>query len=304
MPLGERHRGVEADDRERRATSQDRLDDGLADLGLAGSRAAPCRSTASWCRRCRGRRSASSPVPRSPALEHDRGVGVVEVVVLDLDADAPVVRQVGPAERVGRVRRRRARDMNQSGCSITQRESMPMWLGTMSRASRMPRDQARAFRLLERVLAAEVVGDPVVVQRVGRGDRLGVAAQLLDRLRRAAALPQPDQPEAGEARAGRAGRAPRRGSRRGGRCGGRTASRAGRARRSVLLAISTSRGIQSRSTLKRSTSVSPPRDQPDSVSHARDRRAAPRPRRRRRPLPGWNRRQTAALLLREDVEAG
>ena len=39
------------------------------------------------------------------------------------------------------------RDMNQSGCSATQRESMPIWLGTMSLARRMPRDQARSRRL-------------------------------------------------------------------------------------------------------------------------------------------------------------
>src|SRR2546430_2899051 len=35
--------------------------------------------------------------------------------------------------------------------------------------------------------------------RSGRGHRLGVTAELLDLLRRPAALPQPDQPQPGEA---------------------------------------------------------------------------------------------------------
>ena len=48
-------------------------------------------------------------------------------------------------------------------------------------------------------LAAEVVGDPVVVERVGRGDRVRVAAHPLDPLRRLRALPQADQPQAGDA---------------------------------------------------------------------------------------------------------
>ncbi len=51
-------------------------------------------------------------------------------------------------------------------------------------------------------LAAEVAGDPVVVERVGRGDRLTIAAHPLDPLGRPRSLPQADQPEAGDAPAG------------------------------------------------------------------------------------------------------
>ena len=85
---------------------------------------------------------------------------------------------------------------------MTQRESMPMWLGTMSLASRMPRCPGAVVQVAIGRLAAEVVGDAVVDQRVGRRDGVRVAAQLLDLLRGVAALPQADQPEAGEARAG------------------------------------------------------------------------------------------------------
>ena len=44
------------------------------------------------------------------AAEDHRGVGLLEVVVLDLDLDAPVVREIGPVEAVGRIGRIRARD--------------------------------------------------------------------------------------------------------------------------------------------------------------------------------------------------
>ena len=50
--------------------------------------------------------------------------------------------------------------------------------------------------------AAEVAGDRVVVERIGRRDRVGVAAQPLDPLRRLGPLPQADQPQAGDAPAG------------------------------------------------------------------------------------------------------
>ena len=44
-------------------------------------------------------------------------------------------------------------------------------------------------------LAAEIVGDAVVEERVGRGDGVLVAAELLDGLGGAAALPHADEPE-------------------------------------------------------------------------------------------------------------
>ena len=51
-------------------------------------------------------------------------------------------------------------------------------------------------------LAAEVLGDRVVVERVGRGDGVGLAAHPLDPLGRLRALPQADQPQPGHAPAG------------------------------------------------------------------------------------------------------
>ncbi len=62
--------------------------------------------------------------------------------------------------------------------------------------------QAARFQGRQGLVAAEVVGHGVIVQGVGRGDRLGVAHDLLDLLRGPGALPEADQPQRGEAPAG------------------------------------------------------------------------------------------------------
>ncbi len=85
---------------------------------------------------------------------------------------------------------------------MTQLESMPMWLGTMSLASRIPRCAGPVAQVRVGRLATEVVGDPVVVERVGRGDGVGVAAHPLDPLRGLRALPQADEPQPGDAPVG------------------------------------------------------------------------------------------------------
>ena len=81
--------------------------------------------------------------PAVDALEDDRRVAVVPVVVLEDDPDPRVGRQVRPVERVRPGRAAPGSDRNHSGWSMTQRESMPMWFGTMSLASRMPRAATR-----------------------------------------------------------------------------------------------------------------------------------------------------------------
>ncbi len=53
---------------------------------------------------------------------------------------------------------------------MTQGESMPMWLGTMSLARRRPAAAARCLRSFVGVPAAEVFGDVVALERVGGGD--------------------------------------------------------------------------------------------------------------------------------------
>ena len=148
--------------------------------------------------------------PAVDALEHDRRVGAVVVVVLDLDRDAAVVGQVGPVEAIRRDTGSRAATGTSRGARSPSASRCPCGSAPCrSRAGcRAPR-RARAG-LRRRRVAAQVVGDVVVVERVGRGHRVGVAAELLDALRGAAALPQPDQPQRVEAAAREPGRAPRR----------------------------------------------------------------------------------------------
>ena len=58
------------------------------------------------------------------------------------------------------------------------------------------------FQVPEGGIAAKIVGDRVRGERVGRGDRVGVPAHLLDELAGAASLPEPDEPEPAHAAAG------------------------------------------------------------------------------------------------------
>ena len=63
VALGQDHGGVEADHRELAGHGHDRPDHGLADVLPSSSRAGPCRSRGTWCRRCRGRRSGRRRLP-------------------------------------------------------------------------------------------------------------------------------------------------------------------------------------------------------------------------------------------------
>ena len=104
VPLGQRHRRVEADDRELARDVQDGLDDRLAHLGL---QVVELRGVVPRHRRAVVAviDEARVAAPVVDALERHRRVGVVEVVILEVDADARVGRQVRAVERVGRVRR-------------------------------------------------------------------------------------------------------------------------------------------------------------------------------------------------------
>jgi hypothetical protein len=119
--------------------------------------------------------------PGVGTLEYDGRVRGVPVVILDLDRDPLVVGQVAAGERVRRVGR------------VGQLQEPVRMLDDPARVDahvvghhvRAEADAARgaaAAQLLERLLAAQVVGDRVVHQRVGGGRGLGVAAPLLDAL--------------------------------------------------------------------------------------------------------------------------
>ena len=96
MAPGERHRRIEADDREPAGDVEDRLDDRLARLrlevvelgGVVPRHTGPVVAVVDV---------ALAAGPAVDPLEHDRGVAAAVVVVLDEDADALVVGEVRAA---------------------------------------------------------------------------------------------------------------------------------------------------------------------------------------------------------------
>jgi hypothetical protein len=116
-------------------------------------------------------------------------------MVLDPDLDPVVGREVLAAERVGREGRLADRDEPVRMLDDPARIEAHVVGDHVARKS----DAAGRGSVAEHGVggvAAEVVGDPVVVEGVRARDRLLVAAPALDRLRRLRPLPQPDQPEA------------------------------------------------------------------------------------------------------------
>ena len=197
---GEDHRGVESDDREPSCHVEDRPDDLLADLGLEEIEL--CRVVPREARAVVAVVDvAGVAAPAVRPLEHDGGVAVVPVVVLEHDRDTLVVRQVRPIERVRREGRLWHRQEPVRVVDDPARVDAHV-VGDHVAGEPDPARPTTVAEVRAGTLAAEVLGDPIVVERIGRGGRVGVAASPLDGLGRLRALPQPDQPEPGDAPAG------------------------------------------------------------------------------------------------------
>ncbi len=198
--LGQRHRRVEADHREAAGDRQDGLDRRLPDVG---PQVVELRRVVPGHARAVVAVVDEAVLAGRPVLppEDHRRVAVVVVVVLDPDADPRIGGEVRAAERVRRVRRLLEREEPVRVLHHPARVD-PHVVGDHVAREPDPATPGALPQVRVRRLAAQVLGDPVVEQRVGGGHGLRVPAQLLDPFRRAAALPQPDQPEPGEALAG------------------------------------------------------------------------------------------------------
>ena len=183
------HGGVEADDREAARHLEDLADDGLAHLGLEIvelGRVVPGEARAVVAV-VDVARLAAGPVD---ALEDDRGVGRIPVVVFDLDDDAIVGGEVLAREGVGLEGRMRRRDEALRVLDDPARIDAHVVGHHVGCQADAARGRAVA-QVAPGGVATQLVGDAVVGDRVRRGHGLGVAAHLLDASGGLAALPEP-----------------------------------------------------------------------------------------------------------------
>ena len=216
MPLGQGHGGVEADDRKQARHVQDGLDDLLAHRGIQVVELGGVVP---------GKAGAVVAVVdvaglaglAVAALEDDGGIGLLVVVVFDLDLDARVVGEIGTVEAVGGIGRVAARDEPVGMLDDPGRvDAHVVGHHVAGQADAAP--VGAVAQVDVGGFAAQVVGDAVVVERIGGGHGVLVAAELLDGFGGAAALPDADEPERIQAAARQCRPALRRESDRGGRC--------------------------------------------------------------------------------------
>ncbi len=200
VPLRQRHRRVEPDDRKLPRDLEDGLDDLLAHRAaqvVELRRVVPGEAGAVV--------AVVDVLPVAGPLvaaQKDHGrVGLLVVVVLDLDLDAIVPRQVRAVEGVSRVGRVVAGEEPLRMVDDPGRVDAHVVGHHVARqANAVPR--ATVAQVAVGGLAAERFRYLVVVERIGAGHRVGIAAQVLNRLGRTRALPHADEPERVHAAAG------------------------------------------------------------------------------------------------------
>ena len=193
VPLGQRHRGVKTNHGKQARDVQDGLNHLLAHgsiqivelRGVVPGKAGAVVAVIDVARFAGG--LVATP-------EDHGGIGLLVVVVFDLDLDAAVVREIGSVEGVGGIGRIPARDKPLRVLDDPGRVNAHV-VGHHVAGQSYPMPIAAVAQVDVRGLAAEIVGDAIVKERVGRGDRILVATELLDGLRRAAALPHSNEPE-------------------------------------------------------------------------------------------------------------
>ena len=193
MPLGEGHGRVKANDRKQARDVQDGLNHLFADgsvqvvelRGVVPGKAGAVVAVIDVAGFAAGFIAT--------AKDHG-GIGLVVIVILDLEFNAAVVGEIGSFEGVGGIGRIGAGDeplgvLNDPGRIDAHvvghhvaGQSDPMVIGAVAQG-----DVGR--------FAAEIVGNAIVEERIGRGDGILIAAELLDGAGGAAALPNADEPE-------------------------------------------------------------------------------------------------------------
>ena len=200
VAFGQHHGGVEADDGEESRNVQDGLNHLLAHLGLG---VVELRGVVP------GKRGAVVAVVDVARLairvvaqaEGDRSVTLIVVAVVDLDLDAAVAGEVGAVEAVGR---KRALPAMQKPVGMLDEPRRVDSHVVGHHVAGQPQTEVRSavLQVVISLPATQIFCDVVVLERVGGGDRILVAAQPLDGARCDRALPEADEPQAGDAAAG------------------------------------------------------------------------------------------------------
>jgi hypothetical protein len=180
MPLGQGHRGIEANHRKQPRHVENGLNHLLAHRRI---------QVVELRRVVPGKAGAVVAVVDvaclaaglvAPAKNHG-GVGLIEVVVLDFDFDAPIVRKIGPIVAVGRIRRVLARDEPIRMLDDPGRVDAHVVGHHVAGQAHAVVVGAVAKSDVGR-LAAQIAGNGVVEERIGRGHGVAVAAEQLDGL--------------------------------------------------------------------------------------------------------------------------
>ena len=193
MALGQRHRGVETNDGKQPRHMQNGLDHLFADGGV---------QVVELRRVIPGKAGAVVAVidvarlagPLVAAAEDHGRVGLLVVVISILISTRPSLREVRPFKAVGGIGRIRA------GHEPLRMLDHPWRIDAhVVRHHVAGQPDARAEGAVAQIdvgrFAAQIVGNVVIVKRIGRSHRVLVAAKLLDGLRGPAALPHADEPQ-------------------------------------------------------------------------------------------------------------
>ena len=194
------HGRVEPDDGEHPRHVQDGLDHGLPGLGVQEielRRVVP-----------RHVRAVIAVIdqpgvtgPEIHALERHGGVGLVPVVVFEVNADARDLRDVGTVERVGGKRRPRVGPVEKPVRVLGDPARVHSRVIGHHVACKPDPPLARTpLQPVQSLSAAQLAGHHVVIQRIGGGFRVLVSHPSLYFARRGASFPYPDEPERGESR--------------------------------------------------------------------------------------------------------
>ena len=192
MPFRQHHGSIESNNREPPRHMQNHLDHVLAHISL---RVIQLRRVVP---RKRGPIIPVIHIPRSavaimPQPKHHRRIRLIVIMILKLDLDAAIGRQIRPLKTVSRERTLPPRNKPVRILNHPIRINPHMIRHHIAGQSQ-PRHGRAILQILVSLLAPQIFRNRIILQRVSRSHRLAISPQPLNGLRRATPLPQSNQP--------------------------------------------------------------------------------------------------------------